>query len=259
MKYVLAALLLGIPVGASADELILRDGKKVEWVNLHDEGDSYEVTLPQGTKITVKKEDVEKIVPGKGIAAPLTGATFAFDKKKTKLENIDLLALIDPKRDTVWGDWKKAGADLIATADGIRGSRIEIPFTPVPEEYDLTIVVERKEGDEIFFIGLIGGGKQFAMAFDAAKGTWTGFEGLGTERMLGGFFKNGQPRTIVCMIRKEGVVVQVDGKDFAVCKTNWDKVNMDGSFKVRRADLLSLGINGPKYAVHRVTLTSPKK
>ena len=52
-------------------------------------------------------------------------------------------------------------------------------------------------------IGLIGGGKQFAMAFDAVKGMWTGLEGLGTEHMPGGFFKNGQARTVVCMVRKE--------------------------------------------------------
>jgi hypothetical protein len=51
---VLATLILAGTV--SADELVLKDGKKIEWKTITDEGDTYEVTTPQGTKITVKKE-----------------------------------------------------------------------------------------------------------------------------------------------------------------------------------------------------------
>src|SRR4051812_287373 len=78
MRYAFLFLLLTTTVWG--DELILKDGKRVEWVALRDLGDAYEVETPQGTKISVKKDDVDSLAKKK---APelLTGAAITFDKK----------------------------------------------------------------------------------------------------------------------------------------------------------------------------------
>jgi hypothetical protein len=77
---------------------------------------------------------------------------------------IDLLALIQPKRDGVRGDWELRGGELLSPAPdnepfkfkggGAETSAvIEAPYDP-PEEYDLTIVAEFERGRGPLVIGL---------------------------------------------------------------------------------------------------------
>ncbi|MBI3857692.1 MAG: hypothetical protein HY293_18580, partial [Planctomycetes bacterium] len=150
------AFVLGLAAAPlSADELVLKDGRTIEWTNLKDEGDTYEVTTPQGTKLSIRKEDVESFTKKK---APelLTGATITFDKKK-KLETVDLLAQIDIKKDIVSGPWRFGGR-LLSGGPGQAESLSKLQiggFQAIPEEYDLTMVVERKEATNGFFVVLI--------------------------------------------------------------------------------------------------------
>jgi hypothetical protein len=58
----------------AGDELVLKDGKKIAWTSLRDLGDSVEVELPQGTKLTVPKSEIDKVVFGTPAAAPKPNA-----------------------------------------------------------------------------------------------------------------------------------------------------------------------------------------
>src|SRR5258708_23222760 len=89
------------PAALYADELILKDGKNISWKSMTDDGATLTVVTTDGKKLTIRKEEVDKIViqPSKDTPPTvLTGASITFDKKK-KLEIVDLLAMIDPKRD----------------------------------------------------------------------------------------------------------------------------------------------------------------
>src|SRR5437016_7617002 len=99
------------PSAIHADEIQTKDGKKIEFKLLADEGDFWELTTPQGTKVTVKKADFDKFIPSGVKDVPLTGASFTFDKKR-KLETVDLLAKVDPKKDGITGTWKAVGGGL---------------------------------------------------------------------------------------------------------------------------------------------------
>jgi hypothetical protein len=261
MRYASALLILIAP--CSADELILKDGKKIEWKALSDEGDIYEVTTPQGTKVTVKKADVESLAIKK-VPEVLTGATLSFDKKR-KLSVVDLLAKIDLKRDTVTPDWKLAAGILVGTQNG-GPTKLQTTFTP-PEEYDLTMVIEQKDSaGGAFFVGLIGGGRQFTFGLGDEFSGLEKYEGKKLSdtgiAMPGKFFAKG-PRTVTFMVRKEAFAVVADGKDFFNWKADWSKVSLEPFHAVQSQNTLFLTVSRSAFApacyrIPRMTVSSPK-
>jgi len=258
-KFLFFWALLAMPV--SADELTLKDGRKIEWSAIRDLGDTYEVETPRGLKVIFKKDEVEMFVQTKPVAA-LTGATFTFDKSK-KLETVDLLRAIDLKRDIVTAAWRLNAQGLSGEGSGSTHAKIHVPVTP-PAEYDLTIVAQRTGGMDDLGIGLVGGGNQVVLFLDAAQGTVSGpgaIDGKGPAEA--GLAKNekffeGKPRTIVCMVRKEALIVQVDGKDYIVWKADWTKVSVPRMLAVPKKDVLFLTAFRSSFQISRMALSYPK-
>lgn len=248
-----------------ADELQLRDGKKLEFVSFRDLGDSIEVETKQGAKVTVKRSDVERVNLTATGEAPLTGATFTFDKKR-KLETVDCLAKIEPKKG-IGGDWKLSGGVLTGTAPTAQiNSRVNLGVKP-PEEYDLSFTLERTAGKEGFYIGLIGGGRSFIFEIDAFNSNWTGphivdgkkdssTNGLG---VTGTVLKNGTQRLITVMVRQGVLIVQVDRKDYFVWKAEWTRLSLDDHTGVTEQGTLFVGMrSGSTYQIRAMTMTAPK-
>jgi hypothetical protein len=222
----------------SADELVLKDGKTVVWTALRDLGDSYEVETPDGVKLEYRKSDVAKFVSKdrlrvqkEAATAPLTGATSTWDKSK-KLVQMDLLRQIDPKRDGVRGTWKFSGGALVCDVSKANAMTaiLETNYVP-PEEYDLSLVVERLGGDTAFFAGIPGGASQVAWGMDTEggwQGPWLvdgmnpGASKLGIKERV--FEKAGQKRTLLFQVRRFGFAVKLDGKDYFVWKGEWSRV-----------------------------------
>jgi hypothetical protein len=250
---------------AFTDELQLRDGKKLEFVVLRDLGDSIEIETKQGAKVTVKRSDVERVNLTASGETPLTGATFTFDKRR-KLEAVDCLAKADPKKG-VGGDWRVAGGTLTGTAPtALINSRVSLGVRP-PEEYDLSFLLERTSGKDGFYIGLVGGGRQFVFMIDALNANWTGphivdgkrdstTNGLG---VAGAVLKNGTPRLITVMVRREALIVQVDKKDYFAWKAEWARLSLEDHVGVPEQDILFVGMrSGSTYQVRSMTMTAPK-
>lgn len=257
MKTLLIALLSVLP--CFADDLVLRDGKKVSWKTLADEGDSYAVETKDGQKIIIKKSDVDRVSvcrPDSAALAPLTGASFAFDQKKTA--TVDLL----PKADVRGSDsWKAVGRTLVGTATW--PARQVVTFdVDVPEEYDLTISVERSDsGNKDFAVGIVAGGAQCAFHFDSWDATASSLALLGgveSEKAPGGVFRSGKPRTAKLMIRRDGLVVQVDGKDFWKGRPDWKSATPHPAVVVREKSRLFLVAAGGSWKVSAFSLTSAK-
>lgn len=208
---VLAGLLIGNPL--LADELLLKDGKTIEWRVLKDNGDTVEVQTADNKTITVKKQDIKEIrtvVP----VAPLTGATFSGDTTKPADKPTNVLAMIDPKKHGIVGTWKALGGALMG------GGLCDIPYIPTAY-YDVEIVLERREGEDECTIGLIGAGKPFGVNLDWGKGSCSGLSAIDGRRVYeneakvdGKFFTNRKPRTIICAVRADQIVVLADGKEF---------------------------------------------
>jgi hypothetical protein len=263
--FILLAGLLAFPVSAFSQEIILKDGKKFIWKEMSDQKDSVNIQTPEGKTLTIQKAEIAKItVAYEPPAMPLTGASFTFGKKKTQVTN--LLARVDPKRDTFIGLWKmNAGAlcnSVTRNVGGVEWGRLILDAPSIPEEYDLQIVVERVSGDREFAVGLVAGDARFVFCFDAfgrMSGIWLK-DGKGAEKSddakVGQFFTNGRPRTILIMVRKDGFMVQADGQDYygwrgdyshlslsehnSVPKKALFLANGDAEFRVRQVNMITL-------------------
>jgi hypothetical protein len=132
---------------------------------------------------------------------------------------IDLLRLIDPKKDTVSGEWVFEGTALVCVKL-IEAERLQIPYIP-PEEYVLTVVAERLSGVEAINVGLSSGDVQFHMVIDgwAKDGYFSGlslvdkkFARENETTRAGQLLVNYRPSTIECSVRKSGLKMTVDGK-----------------------------------------------
>lgn len=261
--FVWLLVLCAVPT-VGADELILTSGKKLVWKTLTDNGDTYTVEDADGKRLLIQKSDVERIektLPPQ--PAPLAGASFTFDKK-VKLISVNLLPHIDLKKAIVFGDWSFVRGALVGVSPLAANARLEFPME-APEEYDLTIDVARTEGVGDFDIGLVAGGRQFIMAFDAVNMTLNGIgivDGKTIKQhehvVKGRFFVDQRPRTIVCMVRKDHLIVQVDGKDYLSYSGGWSKVDLNPAHAVRNPKVPFLIIWNGTFSVSRALISYPK-
>jgi len=178
---------------------------------------------------------------------------------------VDLLSKVDLGRDVISGSWKMTGGSLVGTADSAH-AKLQLNYVP-PDEYDLTVVAERRDGAEDLEFGLVGGGKQFVVAFDVANSTWSGpawIDGKTVHEngvgLKGKFFDQKKPRTIVCMVRKDSLTIRADGKDFITWKADWGRVSLQSpAVAVPKKDCLWLVVCNPTtYAISRITVTPIK-
>lgn len=257
------ALCLSITSEATSDEIVLKDGKKIEWRTISDGGDSYQVETSAGIKLTVKKSDIEKMLMNKSPEqGALTGASFTFDKKKSA--TVDLLSKVNLKSENTSGTWKWQGGSLMMTS-----GRAPIEFTPVPEEYDLSVTIERREGEGELFVGFVAGGTQGVVRFDVAdNGPLSGLEmidgktcwewdGDGTTKK-GKLFKTGTQRILKLTVRKEALVVQIDGKDLFVWKADWKRISTHRVFSIGSNEHIWIGSSNSGWKISSLSLTFQK-
>ncbi len=224
MKFTIIALLISLP--CLADDVLLKDGRRIEFRSVEDTGETYTVVTPEGGRVVVKRSEVEGFAKTEPAVA-LTGATFSFDKK-AKIETIDLLKQIDLGRDSLDGAWK-FGPGGVLSGSSASAARLQIRYTPSAEEYNLTVVLERTEGGDNVGIGLPSpGGGMFMYHLDVDMGAYHGVlapEGVDGHRKVtstpGKVLTAGKPRTLVFMVRRVGLVLQVDGKDVCTSKLDW--------------------------------------
>jgi hypothetical protein len=177
------------------------------------------------------------VMPHLGAAqdSPLTGAQFTFDKQSS-IEKIDLLRKCDWKKWQLNGTWTFNGAQ-ISGGDIKDAGRVMIGPSDltVPDEYDLSITVTRLSGDDGIATAFPtpGGGRgllmldynhgQIGCGLAFVNGAAPDVSGYG---ITGALLKKGMARTFVLMIRREGLVIQLDGKDYLGKKVSWSTVTV---------------------------------
>lgn len=256
MKAVVLLALLASP--CLADDLVLKDGKRIPWKTLADDGESYAVETREGQKLSVRKVDVDRISVSRPEAAagPLTGASIAFDQKRSS--TVDLLPKVDVRSSE---SWKLAGRTLVGSATWPARQVVTVD-ADVPEEYDLTLVVERADsGSKDFAVGLVASGAQCAFHFDswdASASSLALLSGAESEKAPGGVFRSGKPRTVRLMVRRDGLVVQLDGKDFWKGRFDWRQASTHPAVVVREKSRLFLVAAGGSWKVHSFSMTVQK-
>jgi serine/threonine protein kinase len=188
-------------------------------------------------------------------AAPAAGAGTPAPKG-----TLDLLALIDPQKDAVKGDWIQDGQGLTCSAgDHIR---LQIPYSP-PEEYDLLMTVDRREGSDGLLVGLVKGISQWSVTMDTqSSGSFkSGFESLDNQGPSGNattysgpVFTNGIETTLEFRVRKVGVTVVAGGKPIIEWRGNFNRLSLPDGWKVKSPNALFLAAWGSRYHFSRIVL-----
>ncbi len=189
------------------------------------------------------------------------------EKKLGELEDpepgtINLLRMVDAKLDAVGGTWTLENGVLVSGTE--EWARLQLPYTP-PEEYDLTVVTDRREGSDALGIGLGQGKTVFAVWVDGhpAKGGMSGLDlldGMLLENnpasVKGKFLTNNKPSTIVIAVRKSGVSVTIDGKTLLNWQGSYTRLARSPVWQPRdpKAPLL-VGAFGSHYYFTKILLT----
>jgi hypothetical protein len=169
----------------------------------------------------------------------------------------DLLTLIDLSRDKVHGDWAFDGKALTCMR-GQYPSRVQLPYEP-PAEYDLTLVVERIEGQAGVMIGCVRESAQFYVAIDDHAGSWSGISNVdgkasnGNETSVPGLLlTNKKTATIVCMVRRDEIGVTVDGKKVISFKGGNERLSNNQAFTVPNRRALFVGTGNARYVFSKM-------
>jgi hypothetical protein len=173
---------------------------------------------------------------------------------------VNLLRLIDAKEDAVEGVWTLDGAVLVSPV--LPWARVQIPYAP-PDEYELSVTLERSQGDNAVGIGLVHGGT-FAMLFDTypASGGKSGLDtldGLTMDRnplaVNGLFIKNNVPLTIVVTVRKSGVTATIDSKVVYSWQGEYRRLSPSPVFKPKDPRMPVVGAFDSSVRFTKITLT----
>jgi formylglycine-generating enzyme required for sulfatase activity len=172
---------------------------------------------------------------------------------------VDLLAIIDVKRDSVEGEWR-FDKGVLVSPDSRPGrlARLQVPFD-VPDEYDLELIAERSKGNGGFMIGLVGDGNQFSLMIDNFEGDVSGLsildgdaknpESTRRERLL----RDGVPAKVVCQVREGRVRVTVDKNDLVDWSGDLSRFSLFYGWQVPNKRALIVGAES-SIRVHRLTL-----
>jgi len=247
VKLLAIALLLALP--CCADEILMKDGRKIPFGTIVDRGQDYEVTA-DGKKTVVRKSEIDRISIDPSETVLLTGATFTKIQGKTRIVNC--LAAIDPKR--LYGnagiEAKLQGTTLMLDLKSDNPTRLEVPVK-LGDEYDFVAVVERKDGVGDFYIGLVGDGRPFLVRFDSDSGIHTGIHGAKIVDTGKQILPKDKPTTIECFVRRESVIIKIDGKELVNWRADWSQVQIPESHS------LPDGKNPPLIGSQKIPGTFP--
>ena len=199
--------------------------------------------------------------------------------KAVPVGTIDLLALIDPKRDSVQGRWKTVGGTLVGGGEEVVVPKLEllqVRYAP-SAEYDTTLVVERSRTASAglpandpahCFTMMFAGAGRFSLILDAningndqpalhgvymvdGKTYWE-YE----PKIVGDFFKQGTKVRVECRVRRDSFGVRIDGQERFQCKGDMGRLGgVDDYYGVTDKTVLALGVRYAEYRVHEWTVT----
>ncbi|HEX7901470.1 MAG TPA: hypothetical protein VF950_27170 [Planctomycetota bacterium] len=173
---------------------------------------------------------------------------------------VDLLALIDPARDQVKGEWRRDGSALITPE--LPFGRLQIPYAP-PDEYSLKLDVTRVAGIDSLNVGLVAEGRQFVAILDGMKDGDT----AGIDLIAGkGFMENPttsrgtrllpeRKSTVVYTVRRDRFTVAVDGGSVIDWPAEYAKVSAYHEWGVPLKNALFIGSYASRFRIDQMILT----
>lgn len=229
---------------------------------------THELKIPEEAKPARGEAVVGSVPSGKPATAefretePSNKTTSKLGDKSATMDPgvIDLLALIDPARDAVQGHWIRQGRVLVSPTDEY--ARLEIPAA-VPEQYRITAVARRKQGNERFGFLLVAAGRQFMIVFDAQAGRAT-ISGLGlldgrytseneTTR-VGHTFDGDKSSRIEVSVWKAGVEARINDQQIIEWRGDFQRLSVPKGWETPHAERLAMCSSKAAYEIEELSL-----
>ncbi len=173
-------------------------------------------------------------------------------------KSIDLLSLIDVRKDKITGTWKKEVDGL--ASDETTYAALKIPFQP-PEEYDFRIQFTRQSGSDYVKQTMSRGGRSFGWIM-AAQNDVFGFANIDnlwahenkTTKHQPIVFQNGKRYSSVVQVRNRGLKAFVNGSLIAGWPTTYSDMSLGTDLDKLYNKALGIETNESSTVFHRVEL-----
>ncbi len=222
----------------------------------------------------VKRSPISASCCPVGIAVVLVAAAIIFSNAPSKVraaapaavaqpkfevgKQVDLLALIEPSRDSVGAAWRFEKGELVSPKEV--DTFLEIPVTP-PAAYRLTIVGQRDEGVDLF-VGLTIGGSRVALVVDAFGKSACGLADIDghfiRDNPTGRHFVNllGDKRTytVVCTVHPNSVIARVNGIPVVDWLHHGESISVPGHWPLPANSHLFIGGWTAVHRIRKITL-----
>ena len=176
--------------------------------------------------------------------------------------SIDLLALVDVRRDSAVGTWRSVEGEIVAPR--VSSARLQIPCIP-PREYDLDVVVSCGEAPLDGIIGIVAAGRQTSLVlegFNDLGASYSGLESINGRRVpenetgrKGRFSRPGEKMHVRCVVRDEGIQISVNGQFLTEYDGDPRLITGAPTAGVRDGRALYLGANFRAIVFHSVKIT----
>lgn len=174
---------------------------------------------------------------------------------------VDLLALIDPKRDAVESHWRLRDGKLVTPTGGY--SRLQIPYAP-PPEYRIDMELERQEdvGNGIN-LGFVAAGRQSMLVIDGFRsvGRAAGLETIDGKRAKenetthrGELLRLNVPAKISLTVQHDRITFACDGVTILNWTGDQHRLGLLPEWEIPNRDHLFLGSQAV-FVIRRLTLT----
>lgn len=174
-------------------------------------------------------------------------------------DEVDLLAMADPKACWTDGEWSKEGSKLLSPKR--YGARLELPYTP-PEEYRLNVIFEPLDEPNGLLFGLRSGRSRFVTLFNytpdaEAKSAIENVGGRNVDNettFTGRLLLKDRTSQAIITVTKSGVHGTVDGRTILDWKGSPDELSLSDYWSTPNENALFLGAYDCRYRFHRLTL-----
>ena len=179
--------------------------------------------------------------------AAVAGKTPPRTKQGPGGQPIDLLALVNPQRDAVLGDWSREADGLVMRGPG--GSRLAIPCA-VEGDYELKVEFARMKGDnEVAFILPVGSRcTSLLIGKEVGKRSGLFWAAQGETMVSPAPLANGEPHALEVTVKTSGgaadIDVRLDGKPYFHWQGANSSVSLWDAYKLPPGNRLGLGAWG---------------
>lgn len=241
------------------------------------DGSVTKIEAPQGSSITVATSPTPAETKTKTLAATAPGSLSPPPKEVPGAvaaittqpggETIDLLALVDPQRDSIHGTWRREGTTLLTYARQF--TRIQIPYHP-PKNYVVQAVLEPL-GDNIST------GINFILPI-AGRRVMLGLDGGGNNKHLSGLnelggksifdktspnptaksavlFRRNVRSSVRIMVAENRITATCDGLTIVDWNGDPALLTLSSQWETPDRQALALGCWTEVFRVHTLTLT----